>query len=77
MDHRGRQWTSVAAVTRANLWRDWGAQATMVYSGSDQVPLKQQFTRLDFAAGVTAKVGARLNLYGQFGYGFSNSGSAS
>jgi outer membrane autotransporter protein len=62
---------------RANLWRDWGAQATTVYSGADQVPLKQQFTRMDFAAGVTVKLATRLSLYGQFGYGFSINNSAS
>jgi outer membrane autotransporter protein len=62
---------------RANLWRDWGAQATTLYSGADQVPLRQQFTRIDFAAGVTAKLGTRVSLYGQFGYGYSINGSAS
>jgi outer membrane autotransporter protein len=78
------QWTIEGAngqvwqpYVRANLWRDWGAQATTVYSGADQVPLRQQFTSLDFAAGVTAKVAARLSLYGQFGYGFSINDSAS
>jgi outer membrane autotransporter protein len=30
---------------RANLWRDWGAQATAVYSGVDLVPLLEQATR--------------------------------
>ncbi|MFC0402125.1 autotransporter outer membrane beta-barrel domain-containing protein [Paraburkholderia rhizosphaerae] len=62
---------------RANLWRDWGARATTVYSGSDHVPLRQQFTRMDFAAGVTAKVAARLSLYGQLGYGFTITDSVS
>jgi outer membrane autotransporter protein len=62
---------------RANLWRDWGAQATTVYSGADQVPITQQLTRMDFAAGVTVKLATRLSLYGQFGYGFTINDSAS
>ncbi|MBC8742909.1 autotransporter outer membrane beta-barrel domain-containing protein [Paraburkholderia sp. UCT31] len=61
---------------RANIWRDWGAQATTTYSGVEQVPLAQQFTRMDFAAGVTAKLDARMSLYGQFGYQFSINSSA-
>lgn len=78
------QWTIERAngqvwqpYVRANLWRDWGARATTTYSGVDQVPLAQQSTRMDFAAGVTAKVASRLSLYGQFGYGFSINDSAS
>ncbi|WP_321940131.1 autotransporter outer membrane beta-barrel domain-containing protein [Paraburkholderia sp. J8-2] len=62
---------------RANLWRDWGARATTTYSGVDQVPLAQQSTRMDFAAGVTEKATSHLSLYGQFGYRFSINGSAS
>ncbi|MFC0696888.1 autotransporter outer membrane beta-barrel domain-containing protein [Paraburkholderia humisilvae] len=77
------QWTIDGAhgqvwqpYVRANLWRDWGAQATTLYSGADQVPLAQQFTRMDFAAGVTAKLDTRMSLYGQFGYQFSINSSA-
>ncbi|WP_233862443.1 autotransporter family protein [Paraburkholderia adhaesiva] len=62
---------------RANIWRDWGGEATTVYSGADQVPIRQQFTRMDFAAGVTAKLASRLSLYGQFGYQFSINDSES
>jgi outer membrane autotransporter protein len=62
---------------RANLWRDWGARATTTYSGAQQVPLAQQFTRMDFAAGVTAKLDTRMSVYGQFGYQFSINSSAS
>lgn len=78
------QWTLERAdgqvwqpYVRANIWRDWGAQATTIYSGVDHVPLRQQFTRMDFAAGVTAKLAARLSLYGQFGYQFSINDSES
>ena len=62
---------------RANLWRDWGAQATTAYSAVDQVPLLAQVTRMDVAAGVTAKLDARMSVYSQFGYQFSVSSSAS
>jgi outer membrane autotransporter protein len=55
---------------RANLWRDWDAQATTVFGG-DAVPLIEQATRLEFAAGVTAKLNPRLSLYGQAGYQFA------
>ncbi|WP_245623866.1 autotransporter family protein [Paraburkholderia nodosa] len=77
------QWTIERAngevwqpYVRTNIWRDWGAQATTVYSGVDQVPLRQQFTRMDVAAGVSAKLNTRMSLYGQFGYQFSISSSA-
>ena len=42
---------------RANLWRDWGAEATTMF-GIDPVPLIEEATRLEFAGGVTAKLGA-------------------
>ncbi|MFL9998918.1 autotransporter outer membrane beta-barrel domain-containing protein [Paraburkholderia sediminicola] len=78
------QWT----VTRANgqvwqpnvgvnLLRDWGAQATTTYAGVDQVPLLEQVTRMDVAAGVTAKLDARMSVYSQFGYQFSVSSTES
>jgi hypothetical protein len=35
---------------RANLWRDWGAQATTTFSGADLVPLLEQATRLGQAS---------------------------
>ncbi|MEM5299823.1 autotransporter outer membrane beta-barrel domain-containing protein [Burkholderia sp. JPY481] len=60
---------------RANLWRDWNAQATTTFGG-DQVPLIIQATRLEFAGGVTAKITGRLNLYAQFGYQLAVSGDS-
>ena len=69
----GQVWQPYA---RANLWRDWGARATTTYSGADQVPLTQQFTRMDFAVGMSAKLDTRMSLYGQFGYQFSINDSA-
>jgi Autotransporter beta-domain len=40
---------------RANVWRDWSAEATTTF-GIDPVPLLEQATRLEFAGGVTAKL---------------------
>jgi hypothetical protein len=36
---------------RANLWRDWGADANAVYSGTDIVPLESQITMLELGGG--------------------------
>ncbi|MBK3786910.1 autotransporter outer membrane beta-barrel domain-containing protein [Paraburkholderia aspalathi] len=78
------QWTVTRAngqvwqpYVRANLWRDWGAQATTTYAGVDQVPVVGQATRMDVAAGVTAKIDTRMSVYSQFGYQFSVNSSAS
>jgi outer membrane autotransporter protein len=74
---RGR-WTIVSdgghvwqPYVRANLWRDWGAQATTTFSGIDLVPLLERETRLDLSTGVTAKIIAGLSLYAQAGYQFA------
>jgi outer membrane autotransporter protein len=55
---------------RANVWQDWGAQATTTF-GIDQVPLNEQATRLEFAGGLTTKVNNHLSFYGQAGYQFA------
>ena len=55
---------------RANLWRDWDAQATTMF-GDDAVLLDEQATRLEFAGGVTIRLNHRLNLYAQAGYQFA------
>jgi outer membrane autotransporter protein len=55
---------------RANLWQNWGGEATTTF-GVDQVPLLQESTQLEFAAGITAKVNANLSFYGQAGYEFA------
>jgi outer membrane autotransporter protein len=71
------QWTIVSEngqvwqpYARANLWRDWGAEATTTF-GVDQVPLLEDATRLELAGGVTAKLSARLSLFAQAGYQFA------
>ena len=48
-----------------------GRVAATTYSGVDRVPLAQQSTRMDVAAGMTAKLDTRMSLYGQLGYQFS------
>ncbi len=72
-----RQWSIVDAqgtlwppYTRANVWRDWGAEATTTF-GIDQVPLIEQATWLEVAGGSTTGVGPNLNLYAQAGYQFA------
>jgi outer membrane autotransporter protein len=56
---------------RANLWQNWGGNATTTFSGIDHVPLQQESTQLEFAAGVTARLSALVSLYAQAGYEFA------
>jgi outer membrane autotransporter protein len=58
---------------RANLWQNWGGKATTTF-GVDQVPLLQQSTQLEFAAGLTTKVNSCLSFYVQAGYEFAIGG---
>ena len=46
---------------RANLWRDWGAEANTVYSGTDVVPLVSQVTLLELGGGVTGRINANVS----------------
>jgi outer membrane autotransporter protein len=59
---------------RANVWRDWGAEATTTF-GIDSVPLIEQATELEFAGGVTALLGRGVSLYAQAGYQFGLDGA--
>jgi outer membrane autotransporter protein len=59
---------------RANLWRDWGAGETTTFA-ADPVPLIEEATRLEFASGVTAKLGGGVSLYAQAGYQFGLDGA--
>jgi outer membrane autotransporter protein len=59
---------------RANVWRDWGAEANTTF-GIDQVPLIEQATRIEFGGGVTAKLGTSLSVFAQGGYQFATSES--
>jgi outer membrane autotransporter protein len=55
---------------RANLCQDWGTGATTSFDGVP-VPLKQQATGLDLAAGLTVRLTQNLSLYAQGGYQFA------
>ena len=74
---RGR-WTIVSdsgqvwqPYLRANLWRDWGAQATTIFSGADLVPLLEQATRLQLGGGLSVKMNAHVSFYANADYQFS------
>jgi outer membrane autotransporter protein len=69
--YNGQVWQP---YVRANLWRDWGAEATTLF-GIDPVPLIEQATRLEFAGGVTALLGRGVSLYAQAGYQFGLDGA--
>jgi outer membrane autotransporter protein len=57
---------------RANVWRDWGGDASTTFSRVPiAVPLLEQATRLEFGAGITAKVNSSLSFYAQGGYQFA------
>ena len=56
---------------RANLWRDWGAQATTVFSGADLVPLLEQATRLQLGGGVSVRMNANVSFYANADYQFA------
>ncbi len=56
---------------RANLWRDWGAQATTVFSGADLVPLLEQATRVQLGGGVSVRMNAHVSLFANADYQFA------
>jgi outer membrane autotransporter protein len=58
---------------RANLWQNWGGSATTSFAGYG-VPLLQQSTQLEFAAGLTYKFSPLLSFYTQAGYEFAVGG---
>ncbi len=71
------QWSIIAdngqvwqPYVRANLWQNWGGELTTSF-GVDQVPLLQESTQLEFAAGLTTKVNDFLSFYIQAGYEFA------
>ena len=74
---RGR-WTIVSdsgqvwqPYVRADLWRDWGAQATTIFSGADLVPLLEQATRLQLGGGVSVRMNANTSVYANADYQFA------
>jgi outer membrane autotransporter protein len=56
---------------RANLWRDWGAQATTTFSGADLVPLLEQATRLQLGGGLSVRMNANVSFYANADYQFA------
>jgi outer membrane autotransporter protein len=74
---RGR-WTVVTdsgqvwqPYVRANLWHDWGARATVTYSGIHQVPLLQEANRLQLGGGVSVTMNANVTLHANVDYQLS------
>jgi len=67
-DGSGQVWQP---YVRANLWRDWGAQATTVFSGADLVPLLEQATRLQLGGGVSVRMNANVSFYANADYQFA------
>ncbi len=56
---------------RGNLWRDWGAEANTVYSGTDIVPLLSQITLLEVGGGVTGRINANVSVFANVNYEFA------
>ena len=72
------KWTIVTAggqvwqpYLRANLWRDWGAEANTVYSGTDIVPLVSQATMLELGGGLTGRINANVSVFANVDYEFA------
>jgi outer membrane autotransporter protein len=56
---------------RANVWRDWGAEANTVFSGTDSVPLLNQATMLEFGGGLTGRLTANVSVFANVDYEFA------
>jgi outer membrane autotransporter protein len=56
---------------RGNLWRDWGAEADAVYSGTSIVPVVTQATMLEFGGGVTGQINANVSVFANVDYEFA------
>ena len=56
---------------RGNLWRDWGAEANTVFSGTDSVPLVNQATMLEFGGGLTGRINANVSVFANVDYEFA------
>ena len=77
MGLRGK-WTVVTAgdqvwqpYMRTNLWRDWGANAGTLYSGTDIVPVASQATMLEFGGGLTGRINANVSVFANVDYEFA------
>jgi hypothetical protein len=56
---------------RANLWRDWGADANTVFSGTDVAPLESAATILELGGGLTARINANVSVFANADYEFA------
>lgn len=58
---------------RTNIWRDWSDEVATTYAGTHAVPVQQQVTRIDVAAGLTAMIDPRhhFGFYVQIGDRFT------
>ena len=56
---------------RANLWRDWGADANTVFSGKDVAPLESQATVVELGGGLTVRINANVSVYANVDYEFA------
>jgi len=56
---------------RANLWRDWGAEAHTVFSGTDVAPLASQANWLELGGGLTVRINANVSVYANADYEFA------
>ena len=60
---------------RGNLWRDWGAEADAIYSGTDVVPLISQVTRLELGGGLTGRINPNVSVFANVDYEFAVGGA--
>ena len=67
----------VAAVSQANVWRDWGAQANTTFSGTDIVQLASEVTRLELGGGLTGRINANVSVFANVDYEFAVGASES
>jgi outer membrane autotransporter protein len=56
---------------RANLWRDWGADANAVYSGRGVAPLTSEATTVELGGGLTVRINANVSVYANADYAFA------
>jgi outer membrane autotransporter protein len=56
---------------RANLWRDWSADANTVFSGKDVAPLESAATMVELGGGLTVRINANVSVYANADYEFA------
>jgi outer membrane autotransporter protein len=55
---------------RANLWRNWGADADTVFSGTAGAPLESAATLVELGGGLTVRINANVSVYANADYEF-------